>query len=79
MIEYKKYYLLGEDEIDMLDKMGRKGWELCAIFGSAYYFKRKVEVKNLAQPDVSSSDACPECHYENGEHKHGCKEYYSGR
>lgn len=54
-IQHVKKFCTAEKEAVMLTEMGNNGYELCAKEGNAYYFKRAVEVKNLAQPDVLSS------------------------
>lgn len=50
--EYKKEYFAIQYEMAGVNEMGESGWELCSINDGAFYFKRAVEVKNLAQPDV---------------------------
>lgn len=59
-IQHVKKFCTAEKEAIMLTEMGNNGYELCAKEGNAYYFKREIEVKNLAQPDVNGNEAIPE-------------------
>jgi hypothetical protein len=53
--EYEKRYRATENESQMLKEMGEHGWELCAVHSDTFYFKRKIEVENVTEPDVLSS------------------------
>jgi len=43
--EYTKCYCAEESEASMLNQMGKLGWQLCAVYGMAYYFKKESSPK----------------------------------
>ena len=44
--EYKQVYSNVQEVLSTLNKLGGQGWELCAVNGDMFYFKRPMKCVN---------------------------------